>query len=137
MNVSRLRQSMSDFGDAVNRLEEVLNLPPEISVNRDSTLLRFTFVYELSWNTMKRCLAHVGITVRNPRETLQHAYQQHWIDNERLWLDMMTDRNLVAHTYKEDMAMEVYERIKGYAPVFRKTHTFLQEKFADIPTDAG
>lgn len=135
MNVNRLRQSMSDFGDALSRLEEALAKPLDAG-NRDSVILRFMFVYELAWNTMRRCLAHEGFTTRSPRETFQHAYQQHWIDDERLWLDMIDDRNLVAHTYKEDRAVEVYERIKGYAPVFRKAHTFLQERFSDILTAA-
>jgi nucleotidyltransferase substrate binding protein (TIGR01987 family) len=98
---------MADFGDALERLEEALAEPPEITANRDSTILRFTFVYELAWNTMKRCLDYVGITALNPRETIQQAYQQHWIDDEQIWLQMMRDRNLVAHTYKEQLALEM------------------------------
>jgi nucleotidyltransferase substrate binding protein (TIGR01987 family) len=86
----------------------------------------------LFWKTLKRLLAHEAIEANYPKEVLRKAYQVHWLDNEETWISMVEDRNLVVHTYDEEMAKEMYERIKRYLPVFRRTFEFLRTKVADI-----
>ena len=132
MSATRQQQLMSSWGDAIDRLEEALAWSGDEELNRDATILRFTFVYELAWRAMKWLLSYEGIETTSPREALRQAYQAHWIDNEPTWLKMIQDRNLVTHTYNRQTAVGVHERIKGYAPVFQNAHTFLKEKFADI-----
>jgi len=125
------------LGDALDRLEEALALSPDDDTHRDSVILRFVLVYELFWKTLKRFLAHEQIEANYPKEVLSKAYQVYWLENEKMWLKMIEDRNVVAHTYDEEKAKEIYERIRGYSPELRRTYTFLQSKFADILSDEG
>ena len=61
MNEHKLRQSMKSLGNALDRLEEALALPPDDDTHRDAVILRFVLVYELFWKTLKRFLAHEQI----------------------------------------------------------------------------
>ena len=68
---------------------------------------------------------------------MKKAYQAHWLEDDRLWLDMAYDRNLLVHTYNENLAVAVYEHIESrHALEFRRVHTFLNDKFADVLNEA-
>ena len=132
MSATRFRLAMSKFSLTLENLDEALAGPANLKAYRDSTILSFTFVYELAWNSMKLGLAEVGIDARNPKAAFQHAFQQRWIDNDRFWLDMLEDRNLVVHTDNEGLALEVYGRIRDeYAPEFRRAHDYLDQQFSE------
>jgi nucleotidyltransferase substrate binding protein (TIGR01987 family) len=66
---------------------------------RDATIQRFEFVVELCWKTLKRCLLIEGIEAYTPKEVLKQAFQSHWLDSEKIWLEMLDDRNLMSHIY--------------------------------------
>jgi nucleotidyltransferase substrate binding protein (TIGR01987 family) len=135
---ARLRQFLEDWVDAQDRLEEVLSVSPETwqlpfplslgTLLRDAVLLRFVFVYDLAWHTMT-------VSPWNGPGVLQQAYRSQWIEDEGLWLRMVNDRNLVAHTYREATALEVYQRVKDdYAPHLRQTYEMLKSEVSDQPT---
>ena len=131
MSAIKFRLAMDKFSVALENLDEALAGPANVKAYRDSTILSFTFVYELAWDSMKLGLAEVGIDARNPKAAFQHAFQQRWIDNEQFWLDMLEDRNLVVHTHNEGLALEVYGRIKDeFAPEFRRVHEYLDQQFS-------
>lgn len=146
MSDTRLQEFFDDWSNAQDRLEEVLAVPsaqleelqaslplPLGQAIRDVALLRFVFVYDLSWHTMQRLLYLRGVEETHPRPVLQHAFRAHWIDDEPLWMRMVTDRNLVAHTYKEATAIEIYDRVKNqHAPILRKTYDFLRQEFTEL-----
>jgi nucleotidyltransferase substrate binding protein (TIGR01987 family) len=77
MSEAKLRQSMKNFGDALDGLEEALTWPTDHPAYRDATILRFTLVYELAWKTLKRFLDHEKIEANYPKEVLKTAYQIH------------------------------------------------------------
>lgn len=60
------------------------------------------------------------------KNALQQAYMAQWIDDESIWLDMLKDRNLTSHTYREEQANMIYAKIPRYAQLMRKLHTFVQ-----------
>lgn len=132
MSAIKFRLAMGKFRAALGNVDEALAGPANVKAYRDSTILGFTFVYELAWNAMKLGLAEVGIDARDPKAAFQHSFQQRWIDNEKFWLDMLEDRNLVVHTYNEGLALEVYGRIRDeYAPEFRRVHDYLDQQFSE------
>jgi uncharacterized protein with HEPN domain len=45
---------------------------------------------------------------------------------------MAQDRNLVAHTYNAEQALEIYYRVKDYVVALRKAHDLLTEKYPDL-----
>ena len=87
----------------------------------DATIQRFEFTIELFWKLLKVILESKGVEVQYPKDVLREAFKGHLIDDEEQWLSMLKDRNLTSHTYDEKLAHEVYERIKGYVPVFTST----------------
>ena len=107
MSAIKLRQSMENFESALQRLEEALRMPLD-ATSRDAVILRFTFVYELAWKTLRRCLIYDKVEssqVGTPRDVMKKAYRAHWLEDDRLWLDMADDRNLLVHTYNENLAV--------------------------------
>ncbi len=47
-----------------------------------------------------------------PGNTIRTAFQYQIIDNGPIYMSMLKSRNLITHTYKEDVAEEIYTRIK-------------------------
>lgn len=121
--------SYKQLGDALKRLHEALQKPlDKDNMNRDATKQRFEFTIELFWKVLKKFLLWEKIVTHSPRETLQNAYSFNWIDNEKLWLRMMDDRNLTSHTYREEIAIQIYENIKEYYPEMMRCYQLLSEK---------
>ena len=125
-----MKEKFESFCNAINRLKEaVQSVPTEL--NRDATIQRFEFTYELAWNVLKKYLAQKGIEVLNPRDCFAEAYQQKLIEEsgEQIWIDMIKSRNLTSHIYNEDIAKKVYQDIKNkYLIQFEKLKQELENK---------
>ena len=115
---------------ALTALEIVTIKPAEKDrINIDATIQRFEFTIELFWKLLKKILLTKGVTTQYPRDVLQEAYAGSLIDDEQMWIRMLDDRNQTSHTYDEDLANQIYERIKTYTPIFRNTLMKLKEQF--------
>ena len=97
-------------------------------LQRDASIHRFEFTFELAWKAIQAVLKRESIEAMSPRECLDHAWRQGWIDEEEHWLKMLGDRNLCSHIYKESMAEEVYSRLGEHLEELRK----LAEKLAKL-----
>ena len=77
---------------------------PLNELEREGVIQRFEYTFELAWNTLKDRLEYDGIAFRSvtPRSIIRQAYQSGLIQNGETWLDMLTDRNLMSHTYDAD-----------------------------------
>ena len=64
---------------------------------------------------MKDCLEYMGIVNKtgSPRENIQLAFKQGLIDDGEMWINIMLDRNSLAHLYDEDTSREIYDNIKN------------------------
>jgi nucleotidyltransferase substrate binding protein (TIGR01987 family) len=123
------KESFESLGDALNRLEEALKMTPdEHQIVIDATIQRFEFTFELFWKTLKRFILLEGIETKTPRETLETAYRLKWIQDEKLWIQMLKDRNETSHIYDKDMATEIYKRIKNYSSVLNETYSLMEAK---------
>lgn len=98
---------------AVSRLEEALQAEAT-DLHRDAAIQRFEFCFELSWKAIQEALIARGIRHNSPRDCIQEAWAQGWIENEAEWILMMKDRNLTVHTYKERFAREVFSRLPAH-----------------------
>ncbi|NIA31908.1 MAG: hypothetical protein GWP06_18605 [Actinobacteria bacterium] len=54
--------------------------------------------------TLKRVLLYKGEICTTPRQCLKAAYRIGLPDDEESWLNMLLDRNLMAHIYDEEAA---------------------------------
>ena len=119
------------LGKALIRLQEVVSeTPTQKRIIIDATIKRFEFSIELYWKALKKLLIELGREPEYPKQVLQLAYAGKLIDNENFWINMLVDRNRTSHIYKEEMADEIYARIKTYVPEMQKTYEQLMKKFS-------
>ena len=124
MSDAKLRQSFTNLGRALDRLEKAVAQPEAANpLVVDGTIQRFEFALELFWKSLKRLLAVEGIETATPKGTLGAAFQAHWLHDQTIWLDMLADRNRTSHVHDEAMARLIHQRITSYAPVMRDTVT--------------
>lgn len=133
------RESTDHFkalGNALERLGEILALQKtdREAIYRDAAIQRFEFCMELFWKVLKKILAKEGVEATTPRDVLRKAYQFKLIDDELLWLRMLTDRNLSSHLYQESLARAIFCRMHGYHPAMHKAyHTLSSRSFSTPP----
>ncbi|MDX1918238.1 MAG: HI0074 family nucleotidyltransferase substrate-binding subunit [Candidatus Caenarcaniphilales bacterium] len=126
----RYKESLKELVKALARLEELLNVPMDSKFSiRDAVIQRFEFCIELYWKTFRHLIALQGEQVTFPREALKRAYQAGWIDDEGAWLSMLKDRNLTSHTYNQELAQVIYERIQKHYPELKKVCDYLVKKY--------
>lgn len=114
MNLEKLDKNLINFKKALNRFKEVLQ-EPESAIVMDATIQRFEFSYELMWKTLKNFLEDIhGIRVVSPRQVFKEAYRLSLIEQEDLFLEMIHSRNLLSHTYNEELAKDIYKKCPSY-----------------------
>ena len=120
MTAERLNERMEAYRKAVSRLKEALDENESNPLLYDAVIQRFEFTYELAWKLMKSYLEYQGIVLSNsPRPTFKEAFAQGLILDGDVWIDMIEARNLTVHTYNDQMAKEIYDKIKNrYYPSF-------------------
>jgi nucleotidyltransferase substrate binding protein (TIGR01987 family) len=127
----KVNQKIMFLEKALIKLDEMVNQP--VSKNRseiDSSIQRFEFCFELSWKTLKIILESLGQNEFFPKEVLKAAYQGHLIDNQDIWLEMLSDRNNISHVYDEVVADQVYLNIKStYLNTLKTTFALIKTRF--------
>lgn len=110
----RWDERISDYKNALKRLKEAIEESKVIdsSTIKDGVIQRFEFTLELSWKVMKYFLNSEGPTeAKAPRSTIRTGFNNEIIDNAKLWIDMIEDRNLTTHTYSQSTSDEIYGKI--------------------------
>lgn len=113
MQNEEIKYSLNRFKEALNRLNEAIQLK-DSPIIVDAVVQRFEFSFELAWKTLKRVLISNGVIVQTPKDVLKEAFKLGYLENEELWLSMLSDRNIMSHTYNEEQALEVYKNIPEY-----------------------
>ncbi|MCP9832555.1 nucleotidyltransferase substrate binding protein [Synechococcus sp. HJ21-Hayes] len=89
----------------------------------------YEFSFELSWKTLKDLLSWNGLDVKLPREVLKQAFATGLLENGQLWIDMLEQRNLMAHTYDQARAQQAAALIcERYWPELQGLHNSLEER---------
>lgn len=88
---------------------------------------KFNITFDISWKVMKDILVSyygiVDFATGSPRDTLKKAMKCELIDDDS-WIDMMSDRNILAHDYDGEIAKDkITDIVEIYLP--------LMEKFSD------
>jgi len=119
----------------LNYLNAYTNLSTEINKTKFSNLERagiiqyFEVAFELAWKTIKDYLESEGIIVQTPREVLKQAFAIKIIENGEDWLECLDKRNLLTHTYNEELASFALSAIqKKYFELFKNLSQFFEQK---------
>lgn len=110
-----------NFKRTLAQLKSFAALPIINDRDKAGIIQAFEYTFEQSWKTIQKKAGVEGVEVASPKKAFMFAFQNSWIskDKELIWLKMIEDRNLTSHTYKEDIANEVLDRIlKDYIASF-------------------
>jgi len=113
------------LGDAILRTKK----SPEDKLLRSGCLQSFEFTVELAWKTLKDILEEKGILVLNPSDTIRSAFEQGYIEDADLWLELLKARNLTSHAYDEKIAEEILAKIHSqYFPLLKSLYEFFKKQ---------
>jgi len=118
---------LENFSNALERLEEAVN-EAQTELEIDGAIQRFEFTFEQAWKSLKKFLEDEGIMCNSPKSCLKEAYAVGFIDNEQIWLNMLTDRNKSVHIYDMATSREIFKNIKRF---YVKELKVLKQKLAE------
>lgn len=106
-----LEYSLKKLIDAHKKLEEGVKQARD-ELGQDGVIQRFEFTFELLWKALKIYLEHQGIIVKTPRDSFVEAFRIGLFDDEKIYLDMLEDRNSTTHIYDKETSEKIFNRIK-------------------------
>jgi len=113
----------SPLGKAIGRLKEgleALKREPENSLYRDAVIQRFEFTYGLCASMLERYLMHASSIEPASKMTFPTLIrtasdlgilQSGW----DVWYGFREARNLTSHSYSEEMARKVLDKVPSFA----------------------
>ena len=133
----RWQYRFSNFSRAYSLLREALEdgVEPLNQLELEGVIQRFEFTFELSWNLLKDRLEYDGLVIATitPRNVIREAYSAKLIDDSETWIDMLTDRNLMSHTYDFERFKAVVENIHSrYLTVLNSLYQRLLAEVQEI-----
>lgn len=139
MGGERLHWRLCNLERALRSFDAALTAEvDEEKLAQTAAVKRFEFTFECCWRALHVCLASVGIHVApQPRRVFQKSYAQDWLEDERLWLDMLEDRNTAAHEYDEGKVGRICPRLPAYRDAIHAVLEKLRLEYADSQTLAG
>ncbi|WP_394774277.1 nucleotidyltransferase substrate binding protein [Flavobacterium sp.] len=141
-------QRFSNFNKALLKLDESVNYIKHNYLNDEDELVaenlgyvveelikegliqRFEYTHELAWNVMKDYAFFQGnSTVGGSRDATREAFRLQIIENADIWMDMIQSRNKTSHTYNEEIANEIFDKIiNDYFQLFLNFQETMEEK---------
>ncbi|WP_084505060.1 HI0074 family nucleotidyltransferase substrate-binding subunit [Acetobacterium malicum] len=126
-----LSNKVENLKKAVDRLSEgILELQAnKSSIVRDGVIQRFEFTTELAWKAAREYLMDQGfVDINSPKSVMKEAFSYGLITEDKIWIQLLNDRNLTSHIYKEEIADEIcYRIIKTYFQEFKALSKRLAE----------
>ncbi len=124
----------AEMGYAVGKLKRAfLRLKGAVEeavddLDRDGTIQRFEFTFELLWKAIKVILEYEGLYCAGPRSCIKEAARRGFLVDGEILLDMLEDRNKSTHIYDEETANEIFERIRDcYVGAIERNVTLFED----------
>lgn len=127
-------KKFENFCKALNNLSEgaALNEPYTI-VEQTGIIGLFEICFEQAWKLMKQVLEEHGRfeeKIGSPRAIIKVAYQCEMINDCEAWLELLEARNILAHTYSDEQALNVIRKLKSdYIILFETLKKELDERW--------
>ena len=120
----QLSFTLIEFSKALNALE-LAQQEPKSDIARDATIQRFEFCVELAWKSAKKIM---GTSSTAPKVVIREMAQNKLISDVEFWLKAIDQRNLSSHTYREELAEQVYKFSLGFLVEGRKLLALLRQE---------
>lgn len=109
---NNLIESYETFKKAYQKLKEFIDTDNGTEKDRAAIIHAYEYTFELWWKALQRYLQdYETVTEFGPGATIRNAFQYGIIEEGQDYMDLLRDRNLISHTYKENIAIEIHERI--------------------------
>lgn len=100
-------------------------------LEKEGMIQRFEVAVELGWKTLRDYLENEGhaFTEVTPKAVIKSAFGSGVLLDGQVWIDMIDQRNALAHVYDEEMFEKAIEAIAGvYAPAIEGLQIWLRTK---------
>ena len=130
-------KKFENFCRALTNLHESeTKSPPFDAITTAGMVALFEICFEQSWKAIKEILELHGFGERkigSPRMIIKQAFAAGMIDDEELWLEMLTTRNDVAHSYNEEVALKIIDAAqKKFIVLFEALRTEIETNYSRL-----
>ena len=122
----------SNFEAALKKLKEFTALPILEERDISGIIQAFEYTFELAWKSLQKVLIKEGFEPRGPKHCVELAIKHGHINfnDEDVWKEMLSDRNLTVHTYRAETATLVLNNIiSKYVATFELLLKFFKENY--------
>lgn len=121
------------FCKSLKNLEKSLDADVSADFVLEGTALNYSLTFDIAWKVMKDILTKeldiLDFALGSPRETLQQAFANGIIDDDR-WMKMLRVRNQLAHDYDGTLAEEEFQNIiRVYYPLFQQLKEHVEKYY--------
>ena len=112
--MERLNLKYTDALHAFETLNDILMMDYSVII-RDATIQRFEYTFEACWKFVKEYLKEKeGIICNSPKSCFRELFSLGFLSEEETvnCLDMTDKRNETSHTYKEELARIIFDKIQ-------------------------
>jgi len=108
----RWKQRFSNYKKALGQLMKFVEKENLNELESQGLIQAFEFTHELAWNVLKDYFEYQGNTaITGSRDATREAFQKGLIENGDGWMEMIKSRNQSSHTYNQEIADELKEKI--------------------------
>ncbi|MCK5543388.1 MAG: nucleotidyltransferase substrate binding protein [Desulfobacterales bacterium] len=126
----RWKQRFQNFEKAFSQLKNAVTQLETLSdLEKEGMIQRFEYTFELAWKTLKDYLEENNVDAKFPREVIKQSFKYEIINDGDIWLEMLEQRNLMAHTYEEKIFKNTVNKIsKTYFAAISQVYQYLKDK---------
>lgn len=118
--MSELKAVKKQYQEALRTFSDILE-QEKSDIIRDASIKRFEYTFDLAWKLLKVYLKEQeGSQCRSPKSCFRQAYEVGLIDYDEFWLQLTDLRNRAVHTYEEEFADSLYEKLPETLDYFEK-----------------
>ena len=124
----RWQYRFDNYKRAFNLLREAIECQQERELNdleKEGTIHRFQYTWELAWKTLKDYLENEGLTLEKitPKAVIVASTQAKIIDSQEIWMQALDDRNNMSHVYSTLVFEKVITNIaQSYLSLFDRLY---------------
>ncbi|KPQ01054.1 MAG: Nucleotidyltransferase substrate binding protein like [Bacteroidetes bacterium HLUCCA01] len=124
-------QRLSNYVKALEQLNDAVKLANERNLSKleqQGLIQSFEYTHELAWQVMKDFFIYQGNPdIMGSRDATREAFANGLIEAGEIWMDMIKSRNLTSHTYNEEIASDIAQKIvDDYIHVFNMFSTTMK-----------
>jgi nucleotidyltransferase substrate binding protein (TIGR01987 family) len=111
----RWEQRLANYSTALAQLTKAVELAaqrPLSDLEKQGLIQAFEFTHELAWNVMKDYFAFQGNqSITGSRDAVRESFNKGLVTDGEGWMEMIKSRNQSSHTYNQNVAEEIVDKI--------------------------